>query len=186
MSDSVQTEVYQTEAHTYMRAVAEMWLGRWWWAMIIPVAVCFGLGATVNVAFAFIGFMVIFLIAPMVIMFLYFAHALTAEARMAILPHQVEATDNGLTVTFVPMNEGDREFPAADIAWTDVKALEWRNHDIMIHLKGTPYRFLLIPYSAMNNQGEFTAACQRHAKTTIGINELSDHGGMHHKQSSPA
>lgn len=174
MSENIETCTYQTDAHTYMRAIAEMWLGRWWWIMIIPIAVCFGLGATVNAAFAFIGFMAIFLIAPLVIMFLYFAHALTPEARMAILPHKVAAGDSGLTVTFVTLNDDDRRFPAVHIGWNDIRSLEWRSNDMMIHLNGTSYRFLLIPYQAMGaNQGPFSAFCQRHVKSIVGYNSCA-------------
>lgn len=174
MSEKITTHVYQTEAHSYMRAVAEMWLGRWWWIMIIPVAVCFSLGATLNVAFAFIGFMAIFLIVPLIVMFLYFTHALTSEARMAILPHEVTACESGLTVTFVTRHENERKFPAVHINWSDVHSLEWRSNDIMVHFKGSPYRFLLIPYEAMGDKrGAFSAICQRHIKNAIGFNEFN-------------
>lgn len=170
MSETITTSVYQTGPHTYMRAVAEMWLGRWWWIMIIPLGVCFGIGATINVAFAFIGFMAIFLLAPMIIMFLYFAHALTPEASMAILPHEVTASDSGLDVTFVTSGEDDRQYPPVHIDWDDVKSVEWRGNDIMIHLTGTSYRFLLIPYDAMGDaKNAFSAMCRSHVKMPTGF-----------------
>ncbi|MDE7443945.1 MAG: hypothetical protein K2M65_07265 [Muribaculaceae bacterium] len=166
MSEKITTSVYQTGAHTYMRAVAEMWLGRWWWIMIVPVGVCFVIGATVNVAFAFIGFMAIFLLVPMIIMFLFFTHALTPEASMAILPHEVTTSDTGLDVTFVTNDETNRQYPPVHIDWNDVRSLEWRSNDIMLHLKGTPYRFLLIPYDAIGDaKNAFSAICRRHIKT---------------------
>lgn len=144
-----------------MRAVAEVWLGRWWWCLIIPVAACFALAATVNVAFTFVGFMILFLIVPTVVMFLYFAHALTDEARMAILPHRISVMSDGIMVDFDSDELTGREYAPVYIGGHDMVGLECRAHDLMLHLSGGQYRFLLIPYDAIGAESEVAGMTAR-------------------------
>lgn len=160
MDTILKTATYSTTANTYMRTVAEVWLGRWWWCLIIPVASCFALAATVNVAFTFVGFMILFLIVPTVVMCLYLSHALTVEASMAILNHRVSVTPDGVTVDFDPDELTGNEYDPVYIGWHDITGVESRAHDLMLHLAGGPYRFLLIPYDAVGSESDvarFTA-----------------------------
>lgn len=166
MENAYTTQIFSTGAHQYMRAVSELWLGRWWWTLVLPVCACFALAAAVNVAFTFVGFMLLFLIAPMVLMFLYFSHALTPEARMAILPHRVRVDASGIDVEFPADDEAGesaRREPSRHFAAEDILSVERRSQDVMVMLKGRSYRFMLVPYEAMGDAGDqhvFVARCE--------------------------
>ncbi|MDE7407556.1 MAG: hypothetical protein K2M76_03965 [Muribaculaceae bacterium] len=152
METAYTTQVFRTGAHHYMRAVSELWLGRWWWTFVVPVGACFALAAAVNVAFTFVGFMLLFLVAPMILMALYMGHALTDEARMAILPHCVSVDAGGITVDF-PVADDDTERREASRRFTpdDIAGVERRSRDVVVMLKGRSYRFMLIPYDVMGD-----------------------------------
>ncbi|MDE6491110.1 MAG: hypothetical protein K2L49_08145 [Muribaculaceae bacterium] len=161
MNPILNTSTYSTSANSYMRTVAEVWLGRWWWCLIIPVASCFALAATVNVAFTFVGFMILFLIVPTVVMFLYFAHALTAEARMAVLRHRVSVSSDEIVVDFEPDELTGNEYEPVHIGIREIVGVECRSHDLMLHLSGSQYRFLLIPYDAIGSDSAIAAMTAR-------------------------
>ena len=132
MDTPFETGIHSTNSYQYMRAVAEVWSGRWWWAIALPVVTCFALGMALNIAFVFMAFIIAFLIVPVVIMFLYFYHAITPEARMAILNKRLRISpDSGIDVIYEPLGD---DAPAPEM-----------------HLSGSRYRFMLLPYEALGD-----------------------------------
>ena len=61
MDTPFETGIHSTNSYQYMRAVAEVWSGRWWWAIALPVVTCFALGMALNIAFVFMAFIIAFL-----------------------------------------------------------------------------------------------------------------------------
>jgi len=133
-----------------MRAVAEVWSGRWWWTIALPVIACLALGMALNAAFVFVAFMLVFLIVPLVMMFLYFCHALTPEARMAILYKRLRISpESGIDVVYEPAGDSGTAPASTHVSWDEVTDIEYRDRDVMMHLSGNRYRFMLVPYDAM-------------------------------------
>ena len=152
MKTTIETDVHRTDSYQYMRAVAEVWSGRWWWAIVLPVISCFALGMALNPAFVFVAFMIVFLIVPLVMMFLYFYHALTPEARMAILSKRLRISpESGIEVVYEPIGESESAPASTHVSWDEVTDIEYRNRDVMMHLSGSRYRFMLVPYDAMRD-----------------------------------
>lgn len=150
MDTSFETGIHRTDSYHYMRTVAEVWSGRWWWTIALPVLTCFALGMALNIAFIFMAFMVVFLIVPMVMMFLYFYYALTPEARMAILNKRLRISPSGIDVVYEPIGDNAPAPKAVHVTWDEITAIEYRAHDMMMRLNGSRYRFMLIPYEALS------------------------------------
>jgi len=148
MASVIRTQIFRTGPMSYITVAAELWLGRYWWLLAIPVVACMALGMAVNPAFLFVGFMLAMVCAPMILMFLFYAHALTPEARIAVLPHSVGVSPaGGVSVEFAP--DGMAEPPApVSIPLSEVTGVEYSGSHLMIHLSGRRYRFLIVPYSA--------------------------------------
>ncbi len=152
MDTPFETGIHSTNSYQYMRAVAEVWSGRWWWAIALPVVTCFALGMALNIAFVFMAFIIAFLIVPVVIMFLYFYHAITPEARMAILNKRLRISpDSGIDVIYEPIGDDAPAPETEHVPWSDVTAIEYRDRDVMMHLSGSRYRFMLLPYEALGD-----------------------------------
>lgn len=103
-------------------------------------------------AFAFVALMMLFIVIPMIMSFLYFYYALTPEAIMAMRNKRILINpDKGITVTYEPADTDDSvpAFPPSHVNWQEITEIEYRNHDIMLHLTGSHYRFILIPYDAI-------------------------------------
>lgn len=147
------TTSYRTPAHRYMRSVAEEWLGAWWWALALPVAACLSVGAVINVTFTFVAMMLIFLVAPLIMLFLYYNYALTPEAIMAVRPHEVTIDrEQGIDVSFEPHPESGRTYPPVHIGWGDVHDVEYNPTEIIVKLHRSGYRLLIIPYEALASE----------------------------------
>lgn len=152
MNASIETGIHRTDAYQYMRAIAEVWSGRWWWTIALPVIVSLSLGMVFNPAFVFVALMLVFLILPLVMMFLYFYYALTPEARMAILKKRLRISpDTGIDVVYEPLDDTDTIPAATHIPWHEVTRVECRDRDMIMHLSGSRYRFMIVPYDAIND-----------------------------------
>ncbi len=157
MNRTFVTHPYRTGSGHYIRTVAGLWAARWWWTIALPITACFIFAAT-NIAFAFVALMILFIIIPMIISFLYFYYALTPEAIMAMRNKRIHFSTKDITITYEPANEEDSTpaYPPAHIDWNDVISIEYRSRDMILHLKGSRYRFLLIPYEAIGSREQQT------------------------------
>ncbi len=154
MNRTMETEAYRTDSKHYMLAIAELWIGRWWWIIALPITTCFILAATINIAFAFVALMMLFIIVPMIMSFLYFYYALTPEAIMAMRNKRLHIEpDKSIIVNYETSTDEDftASLPPSQIKWNEITGIEYRNHDIMLHLTGSRYRFLLIPYDSIGD-----------------------------------
>ncbi len=159
MNHAIETKAYKTDSGQYMKAVAELWAGRWWWTIALPIATCFILAYTVNVAFVFVGLMLVFIVVPMIMSLLYFYYAFSPEAIIAIRNKRLHIIPNErITINYEPIEENtETPYPSTSINWDEIVMMEYRNRDIMLRLSGSRYRFLLIPYEAIGTLEQQTS-----------------------------
>lgn len=155
MSHKIRTTRHRISANRYMTTVSEEWLGRYWWTLAIPVVACLAVGALVNTAFTFVAFMLLCLVLPFVLMLLYFNYALTPEATMAVRHHSVTIDpDSGIDIDFQPDELTGREFSPVHLGWDDVSEAEIRSSDVVLKFNRRNYRYMIIPYFALNDDPE--------------------------------
>lgn len=137
------TEVFRATPGSYVRRVMGMWTGRWWWTMALPLAVTLVLTLWEPVWF-FVALMILFLLVPGVMFFVYYRYALTPEAMTAIQDKTVAVGPDGLTVRLMDKDK-DIRIPAADIL-----SVEDTGKTLVVRLKGSPFHHLAIPVSALD------------------------------------
>lgn len=155
MNATFVTQPYKTGSGDYIRTVAVLWTARWWWTIALPITTCFILATTINIAFAFVALMILFIIIPMIMSFLYFYYALTPEAIMAMRNKRLHIVPDKHIIVNYETATGDDDIsatlPPSEIKWNEITGIEYRNHDMMLHLSGSRYRFLLIPYESIGD-----------------------------------
>ncbi|HIX27466.1 MAG TPA: YcxB family protein, partial [Candidatus Barnesiella excrementigallinarum] len=95
-----------------------------------------------NPLFIYVGLIVLFLVFPMILMFLWFAYALHPDCRASILSKTVELKPNGLACIF---DDGRTE----TIAWQQIEQINIISDDIIFHL--SKYVFFILPSNAFQS-----------------------------------
>ena len=124
-----------------MSILYRLFLVRWWWLLLLPVAVCLALIA-VDTRFAYVALIVA--MAMVIISFpLLYYFALTPESRWSILEKTVTVTDDGLQLDFT--SDKMRQHV---IAWNEMASTTALNDCLVIKLKKNRYTFFSIPLNA--------------------------------------
>lgn len=155
-----------------------LWLPRYGWTILVPLVVCATIGLLGDVRFLLIALMLLFIVVPMLMSFLYTYYMLTPEARRAVTRKEVEIVEGqSLKLRYLPPEEKEAEeqrdrsrrmlLPVAreeekapeavvvavpepeTISWSDVVAVKYTSRFRVYILKGERLAFLLIPHSAI-------------------------------------
>lgn len=161
------TNEYSISANNYIKSVLWMVLGRWWWVPAFLVLLSLIL-SMVNISFIYVALILIFIIFPTTLMFIYFHQSTTQESRIAILKKTLTIDNNGICIKFAPIERikyvGDEEQmekvvpKSIYIPKSDVKRVVDMGAYIKIYLNGGRYKFIIIPFNEINgNESEFLA-----------------------------
>lgn len=162
-----ETTVFNTPTNQYIKSILLQMLVKWCWIPIILVLCCVILAYMVNVAFIYVALMLLFIIIPSALMFAYFYHSSSSEARVAVLRKSIKINDSGVLVNFESIevvDYGDSSkskvyqpqsefYPQNNIASVFVMGKYVR-----INLKGGSYKFINIPLKEIKgNVNDFLA-----------------------------
>lgn len=161
------TNEYSISANKYIKSVLLMVLSRWWWVPVLLVLLSLIL-STVNISFIYVALILIFIIFPTALMFIYFHQSTTQESRIAILKKTISIGNNGILIKFAPIERikyvGDEEHvekivpKPIFIPKSDVKSVVNMGTYIKVYLNGGRYKFIEIPFNEINgNENEFLA-----------------------------
>ena len=128
-----------------MSILYRLFLVRWWWLLLLPVALCLALIA-VDTRFAFVALIVAMAMLMVSYPVIYY-FALTQESRWSILEKTLTVTDEGLLLNFT--SEKMRQHL---VAWGDIASTAVLSHCLVLRFKKNRYTFLAIPLDAF--QGE--------------------------------
>ncbi len=132
-------------AGSYMRELCLMFLADNWLWLVLPVAVCAVLAIWVDVRFAIVAMMVLFIVLPMVLALLYFYYGLSQEARWSIMDKSVTIGDAGITLEFT-----DERMKTHVIPRDNVRHIIEKDDVVMLMLDGKRYTCLMLPASVVN------------------------------------
>ena len=132
-------------AGSYMRELCLMFLADNWLWLVLPVAVCAMLAIWVDVRFAIVAMMVLFIVLPMVLALLYFYYGLSQEARWSIMDKSVTINDEGITLEFT-----DERMKTHVIPRDNVRHIIEKDDVVMLMLDGKRYTCLMLPASVVN------------------------------------
>lgn len=149
------TETFVTTAGDYFSVVLGAWMCRYGWLMLVPEVLFIALGyALDDVRWMLVALMVVFIVAPMVMSFIYTYYMLTPEARRAVLSKRVEIVKGEkIRLEYVKREEdGEDEtsLPSPEeILWSEVVKVRSTSRFLVYQLKGERMQFLLIPWRCM-------------------------------------
>ena len=158
-----ETEYFSITSGKYVKTILLMMLFDYWWAILLLLLSCALLAALVNLAFVYVGLIILFILFPSALMFIYFYFSTTEEARIAVLSKKVKLEDDIIVVQFEPImpvsyEEDENAKPICPksvfIKKEDIKKIDDMGAFIRIYLKGGKYKFLTIPFSVV--KGDLT------------------------------
>lgn len=173
--EAVVTEPFTTTSGDYFGILISEWLPRYGWLMAVPVIAVAVVGAmTHDVRWLLVALMLVFIVAPMAMSFLYTYYMLAPEARRAVLRKRVEilpgnhirleylhpernrpadAGGNGADGN-VPADDWRAEAPlppAETIPWDDVLRVRRTSRFTVYFLRGERMQFLLVPHDTISH-----------------------------------
>lgn len=155
MNDEIfETNIFNTPTNKYIKSILLQMLVKWCWVPIILILCCVVLAYTINVAFVYVALMLVFIIIPSALMFAYFYHSSTNEARVAILHKSIKFNEAGIYINFEPIDVVDYEDASSSKIYqpqaifypkVDVLSICNMGNYVKIKLKGGSYKFINIP-----------------------------------------
>ncbi len=125
----------------YFGVLLRLWLQRNWWIPVLPV-VALVLLSIQNLLFIYVSFMVIFVVMPMIFLFLWFSYTLHPDCRSSILTKRLELSESGILCTY----EDER---TESIPWERITRVRYTSSDIVLHF--SRYTFFVLPGEAFES-----------------------------------
>ena len=139
--------VFRSEPRSYMRSLAFAWLAKRWAWFVIPLLAVI-IWSFYDLRAVYVGLMLVFILFPMAMSFVWFNYAFSPQSRMAISPKTVECSEDGLSVEYLPIAEGVEPLQPQSIKWNKVKSVERGSGRIVLHLGDRLDDRLEIPVNA--------------------------------------
>jgi len=126
--------------------LARQWLGRRWLFFVFPVLAALVAGLF-DLRMFIVAFILLLLVWPMALSFVWFSHALEPEAVRSSLPHVLEFDEYGINIVCTASDEHSVPQPER-ILWPDItSATQGRGHIIY---KCTGGRHVVVPVSSLD------------------------------------
>lgn len=159
-ASTVVTKTFTTTSGEYLTTLLSLWLPRYWWLPVIPPAFLAGLGAGLHDwRFMLTALMLVFIVIPMGLSFLYTYYLLTPEARHAIIPKKVEIVKGtGLRLIYEPQpcehaeeNVADsvRTLPDETVGTEMIREAKFTSSAVIYILRTSRLQFIIVPYTAL-------------------------------------
>lgn len=159
------TQPFTTSSGDYLFTLMCLWVPHYGWTVAVPVVLFAVVGVLWDVRFLLISLMLLFIVVPMLMSFLYIYYMLTPEARMAVIRKTVEIDEgHSLRLVYLPPEQpvsaqrhGD-DSPGEDIfahvpepetiGWDEIKKVKYTSRFVVYIFHAPRLRFLLVPYTA--------------------------------------
>lgn len=138
----------------YQKILFGRFVSRWWLVLALIIGMI-SLLSVFNINFIYVALMVIFIIIPMIVTYLYFYYGLIPESRSAILEKTAELTDEGIVYLYKQKDKPDR---TELFEWSSIKSVEAGKKWLLLIFRKSNYMFLCIPYSAFESNGKLNEA----------------------------
>ena len=165
----IRTAPFRTASGDYFAVLLSEWLPRYGWTILVPIIATALYGClSHDERWLLVALMLVFIVAPMVMSFLYTYYMLAPEARRTILCKTVEIyAGSHISLRYVspdeetqtgdnkkiPTDDRNDKFvlpPAETIPWCDVVRVRHTSRFQIYFLRGERMQFLLIPHSAVS------------------------------------
>lgn len=135
---SIVTHPCKVSPQHYFGQLLKIWLRANWVWFVLGIALLIAL-AIHNPLFVYVGLIVVFLVFPLILYYLWFAYALHPDCRASILSKSAALNSDGIICTF---DDGREEV----IPWERISHISYSSTDIIFHL--SKYILFILPCDA--------------------------------------
>lgn len=139
----------------YIRLVAGMIFRRWAWVIVAPFVAAAVL-SFYDLRFLFVTLMLLFVVTPLLLMFIYIYYGLTPEARFSILPKTLSINQQRIIAEFEPLGEDYPTPPPVKLDLKRVSSVEYRKDCYALIVDRRRFRPVVIPYSAFSDKEQIS------------------------------
>lgn len=175
--DFFETNIFETSASNYVKSILIQVITDWWWVPLLLIIGCSIMAIYINTAFIYVSLILIFIIIPILLMFIYFCHSSSQEARIAILRKKIIVDEQGIKIKFEPIeitninnHLNSKIIQPKDLFYTkdDILSIYNMGSYIKINLKDGRYKFISIPINQIkDNPNCFLAYILQYTKQNI-------------------
>lgn len=154
-----ETEEYSIPANEYFKNLMVGVLLHYWWVPILVSLTSIMLAMLIDIAFIFVGLIILFIIFPMLSMFIYLNYSTQKETRIAILRKKIKFCEEGFEIVFSPICKKDMDGNFTGecvnpkpyyIHKKEINRIENMGNKLKISLKGGHNKFILVPICYIN------------------------------------
>ncbi len=149
----IETQPFKTSSGTYISTIFKQWLSRYWWTIVLPELLCIILAFTYNIAFAFVALMLLFIVYPIILSFIYFYYALTPRAVSSIFEKKITITQEGIHINYIAPDEKDDKIYKTPndetISWDEIKSANYSGCHCTLRLTDNKYSYVIIPFQSI-------------------------------------
>ena len=148
---TITTSIYKISHSQYSSTVLKQWFKHYWLFVAFPIVTQFLLAIYYDIIFLYTGFMSVFIIFPIIYLFVFYYYALSPESRYSTLSKHLEINENCINLIYEPISENQ---PAPDnetIVTSRISDIIHNNQQILLILDNCQYKFIIIPYSAFKD-----------------------------------
>lgn len=160
MPESITTKPFRISPSTYASAIMKQWASTWWWAVaLLPLCSISAAFATADIRYLMLALVLVCLVIPPAMLFVYYYYALSEHARLNIPLHSVACDGTDLTIDFYPdtTDEDAKEEPVSTtvIRLSDICGTTRSSSGIGLLLdRKRPAPMLIIHYSSFQSSAD--------------------------------
>ena len=124
-----------------------------WWIYCIPLIACI-LAGLFDFRFILVALMIMFILIPMALYFVYVTYGLLPENRYSIMKKNAIVNEKGIELHLSEeyvKNTNKHIF----ISWTTIEKIKITNHFMLIFFKTGKFRFLVVPTESFYKIDDF-------------------------------
>ena len=114
---------FATTPRRYINSIAIKWISAHWLMAALPLAAAV-VWSLFDVRAIYVALILLFLVYPMALTLVWFDYAFSPGSIRAITEKEVTVTSSGLSISFLPKNEGLPPLKSQFIAWDDINSAE--------------------------------------------------------------
>lgn len=144
----------KVSAARYESYAMELYLAQWWWIYLLPVIGCLCLSAF-NINFIYVAVILLFIVASLVLSFVYIYYILVEESRYSTLQKSVEIGENGIKLDYG--SDAEDNTPQTFLGWDSFNDVKVKRDGVLLIFRHRKYCFFVLPYSAFSDKEQLRA-----------------------------
>lgn len=150
----LKSDIFRTEPSAYIKEIVVRWFARNIWLFLLLVVACIILAFSVDTAFIVVAAMIVFIVIPFVIAFVYYGYGLRPSSTRWFLPRVLEVADYGLSIIYKP-DERFKQLPPDEFIPIDcVTGLKIGNRFDIVYVGRGYDDFLIVAADAFASESE--------------------------------